>query len=343
MNKIIVFGTGKDSRTLVKWLSKIKTEIICFTDNNADKWTETFYGKPIISPDFVPNKDFDYVIVATTTYWKPIRKQLLKYGIPINKILLPYGRIQPEEFSIYKKLFNAYGIMGLYYNRRKRYELFHPSILGLFTDHNYFSRKDLYTAIQQNSEYISGKVMDFGCGTQPYKKLFKADEYIGIEIDIPGEYKNIGITYYDGKHIPFENETFDSMISSEVFEHVINIEEIMKELNRVLKTEGTALITVPFVYPRHCWPNDYRRYTYEGLKNLLVSNGFEILKCESNAGYIESVSELINNYVYENIHNKVIKGILIAHFNIWGSILSKMLPKSDYIYLDNVILAKKIS
>lgn len=341
MKKVIVFGTGEDGHKTVKYIATSKAEIVCFADNNPEKWTTKFYGKPIVDPESIDHYDFDFIIVATASYWKPIRKQLLQYGIPARKILMPYGRMRSRELSLFKSIFSLHGMIGLYYYRRKRYELFNPSVLGLLTDHNYFSRKDLYEAVLHNSRYISGKVLDFGCGTQPYKKLFKADEYIGVEIDIPGEYKDEEIVYYDGKHVPFEDETFDSMISSEVFEHVINIEEIIKELNRVLKTGGNVLITVPFVYPRHCWPNDYRRYTYEGLKNLLVSNGFEILKCESNAGYIESVAELINNYVFENVHNKVIKKVLIGHFNIWGAILSRLLPKSDYIYLDNVIVAKK--
>ena len=341
MKKLVVFGTGEDSHKTVKSIAKSKVEIICFADNNSEKWTGKFYGKPIINPKHVCDINFDYIIVATANFWKPIRKQILKYGLPEDKVLLPYGKVGSKEISIYKNIFNRYGMMSLYYHRRKRFETFNPSFLGMLTDHNYFSRKDLYVAIKNNSNYIYGKTMDFGCGTQPYKKLFKTSKYIGVEIDIPGECKEKGIIYYDGKHLPFKNETFDSMISSEVFEHVINIEEMIKELNRVLKPGAHVLITVPFVYPRHCWPNDYRRYTYEGIKKLLTSNGFEILKCESNAGYIECIAELINNYVFINIKNKIVKRILIAHFNIWGIILSKFLPKSDFIYLDNVIVGKK--
>jgi len=341
MKKLIIFGTGEDSHKAVKSIAKFKAKVICFADNDSKKWNKQFYRKTIIEPKYLCNKEFDYIIIATTSFWKPIRKQLLEYGIPKDKILMPFGKVCSEDFALYKNIYNRYGIMSLYYYRRKRYESFNPSVLGLLIDHNYFSRKDLYTTVKNNSKYISGKVIDFGCGTQPYKQLFNAEEYVGVEIDIPGEYKDKGIVYYDGKHIPFEDETFDSMISSEVFEHVVNIEEIVKELNRVLKTGGNALITVPFVYPRHCWPNDYRRYTYEGIKKLLTSNGFEILKCESNAGFIESIAELINNYVFEKISPKIFKRCIIAHFNIWGVILSKVLPKSDYIYLDNVIVARK--
>ena len=341
MKKLLVFGMGEDSHKAVKSIAKSRAEIICFADNNSDKCKTKFYKKPVISPSSICKINFDYIIVATSDYWKPILKQLREYGIPMNKILTPYGRIGSKEFTVYKSIYNHYGILSLLYHRRKKKEAFNPSVLGMLTDHNYFSRKDLYIAMKNNRAYIYGKTLDFGCGTQPYKKIFNTSEYVGIEIDIYGEYKDRRIQYYDGEHIPFEDETFDSMISSEVFEHVINIEEIIKELHRVLKPGGNALITVPFVYPRHCWPNDYRRYTYEGIKNLLISNGFEILKCESNAGYIECIAELINIYIFENINNKVVKRALIAHFNILGGILNKILPKSDFIYLDNVIVAKK--
>lgn len=342
MKRIVVFGTGEDSHKIVKSIAKSKTKLICFVDNNPDKRKERFYGKSVIAPMSICDVEFDYVIIATAKYWKPIRRQLLKYDISGNKILIPFGQLRSKEFPIYKRIFNVYGMMSIYYYRRKQFEIFNPSVLGMLTDPNYFSRKDLYKTIQDNSRYISGKVLDFGCGTRPYQTLFQVEEYIGVEIDIENGEKEKGIIYYDGKNIPFQNETFDSMISSEVFEHVINIDEIVKELNRVLKVGGNALITVPFVYPRHCWPNDYRRYTYEGIKNLLVDNGFEIIKCESNTGYVESVAELINNYVFENIKNKVIKMMFIASFNVWGIILSRFLPKSDYIYLDNVIVARKI-
>lgn len=341
MKKIIIFGTGEDSHKIVKSIATSKAETICFADNDSNKWNTKFYGRLIVNPEKIRKISFDYVIVASGRYWKPIREQLLRYGITAKRILIPYGSVHSKEISIYKSIYTKIGTAILYYDRRKRYELFNPSILGLLTDPNYFSRKELYTAIQNNSKYISGKVLDFGCGTKPYQKLFNADQYIGVEIDIPGEYKDKRIIYYDGKHIPFEDKAFDSLISSEVFEHVVNIDEIVKELNRVLKPGGNALITVPFVYPRHCWPNDYRRYTYEGIKNLLTSNGFEIVKCESNAGYIESIAELVNNYVFENIKNKTVKKLLILHVNICGAALSKVLPKSDYIYLDNVVVARK--
>jgi ubiquinone/menaquinone biosynthesis C-methylase UbiE len=91
-------------------------------------------------------------------------------------------------------------------------------------------------------------MMDFGCGTKPYKPIFiNATEYIGVDYAGEGhshENEDIDI-YYDGKTIPFEDNTFDSILACEVMEHIFNIEEILKELYRILKPGGKILISIP--------------------------------------------------------------------------------------------------
>lgn len=44
--------------------------------------------------------------------------------------------------------------------------------------------------------------------------------------------------FYDGKKNPFDEGYFDSIFSSEVFEHVPDLVVILNELNRVLKQGG---------------------------------------------------------------------------------------------------------
>ena len=41
--------------------------------------------------------------------------------------------------------------------------------------------------------------------------------------------------FYDGKQFPFDSSEFDWVFSSEVFEHMFNIDEQLEEINRVLK------------------------------------------------------------------------------------------------------------
>jgi len=58
-----------------------------------------------------------------------------------------------------------------------------------------------------------------------------------------------GIIEYDGKVLPFKNETFDIIISSHVMEHIDDIDNYNKEIKRVLKDEGTVI----HILPSHIW------------------------------------------------------------------------------------------
>ena len=51
-------------------------------------------------------------------------------------------------------------------------EKFSPSFLGFFINYNFLLRKGLKKAISNNSNKLNGVLVDFGCGSKPYKKYF---------------------------------------------------------------------------------------------------------------------------------------------------------------------------
>lgn len=53
--------------------------------------------------------------------------------------------------------------------------------------------------------------------------------------------------FYDGKKIPFSDNFFDGILCTEVLEHVLDLEIVLREFHRVLKPEGILLISIPFV------------------------------------------------------------------------------------------------
>jgi len=59
------------------------------------------------------------------------------------------------------------------------------------------------------------------------------------------EEKNINFLIYDGKKLPFENSTFDIVFSSNVLEHLPNLDEIQKEFSRVLNNNGICIHILP--------------------------------------------------------------------------------------------------
>ncbi len=134
----------------------------------------------------------------------------------------------------------------------------------------WLTRNRLLKAIETCVPELEGTLLDFGCGSKPYQSLFSVEKYIGLDFENPGHpHVNEQIdVFYDGKKIPFSNDYFDSIFSSEVFEHVFNLEEILKELNRVLKTGGKILITCPFAICEHEVPHDFARYSSFGIRHF---------------------------------------------------------------------------
>ena len=228
-------------------------------------------------------------------------------------------------------------------------EKFHPSFLGFFINHNFLIRRKIRKAILKHSNLLSGAMIDFGCGTKPYKEFFSnCDEYIGVDYKIEGreeKQKEVDV-FYDGKTIPFENNRFDSLLSTEVLEHVFNIDELLLEFNRVLKLGGKAIITTPFMWEEHEMPYDFARYTTPALEHLYSKNGFEIIHNYKNGNYIEVIYQFKINYI-KNIlpENKLIKHIVLFPFtifyNFFGVLLSLVLPKDDTAYFNNVFILKK--
>ncbi len=226
---------------------------------------------------------------------------------------------------------------------------FNPRFLGLFFNPFYFSRSALYRGIKSNSQLMKGVMLDFGCGSKPYKDLFIVDEYIGLDFDNSGhDHRDENIDYfYDGKKLPFEDSSFDSFFSSQVFEHVPNLESILEEIFRVLKPGANLLITVPFVWDEHEIPFDFKRYTSFGIKHTLTNAGFKIVTLKKTNNYVSSIFQLWNAFIFQYVFpkNQYIKLILTLVFifpiTLLGIILSKLLPRNNRLYLDNVIIASK--
>jgi len=152
----------------------------------------------------------------------------------------------------------------------------------------------LKKAIKDLSPYIHGKCLDVGCGSKPYEALFKnCDEYIGIEVSTDIALSSFKPDFfYDGKEFPFESNSFDSVVSFEVLEHVKDPDIYISEIFRALKPDGLLMLTVPFSWIEHEKPFDYRRFTQKGIENFLLLRGFEIKFSKKTTGGI--YASLIN-------------------------------------------------
>lgn len=130
----------------------------------------------------------------------------------------------------------------------------------------------IYKDVKKSLPSYKGNVLDIGCGQSPYKFLLNTREtkYFGIDIIEASEfgYNNPDITPFDGKNIPFESETFDAVICTEVLEHVQDYQYLIDEIHRTTKKNADIIVTIPWSARYHYIPYDYFRYTPSSLKTM---------------------------------------------------------------------------
>jgi SAM-dependent methyltransferase len=228
----------------------------------------------------------------------------------------------------------------------KRHE-FDPGIIGLVTNPFFIARLGLASAIKDMGKQITGKTLDIGCGTKPYIHFFNHSEYVGLEYDTGiDQDKKTADYYYSGERFPFTENTFDSAVCNQVLEHIFNPEVFLSEVNRILKTGGKLLITVPFVWDEHEQPFDYARYSSFGLNHLLLKKGFKVLIQKKITDDFRVIIQLINGYLYKitrkiPLLKQLIQLFVIFPVTVIGIVISFILPKNPDLYLDNIVLCEK--
>lgn len=224
---------------------------------------------------------------------------------------------------------------------------FNPGVAGILVNPFWIARRGLAKGVAKYAPLCSGPLLDVGCGSQPYKSFFSISDYVGLEIDsAQSRAMNLADFYYDGLTFPFGDSSFNSVLCNQVLEHVFHPSQFISEINRVLKTSGYLLLTVPFVWDEHEQPFDYARYSSFGLNSLLVNHGFEIVKHEKINSDFSVIIQLINAYIYKILPNDpktrlLLCVLLMAPVTAFGILLAKILPINPDLYLDQIVLAQK--
>lgn len=146
------------------------------------------------------------------------------------------------------------------------------------------SRRMLEELISEKSREISGRVLEIGLGEYPHSDYF--DEYITLDI-MKSKRPDI---LADANVLPFRKSVFNGVVCIAVLEHVKRPRWVFEEIKRVLAPSGKVLIWVPFIQPMHDLPNDYFRFTREGIIDVLGDKSHvEIVPC---GGFFSTIAYL---------------------------------------------------
>lgn len=139
-----------------------------------------------------------------------------------------------------------------------------------------------------------GRLLDVGAGEAPWRELMPMGvEYVGVDADLSGEFgmRHLPkVTYYDGRRLPYDDNSFDHVLCTEVLEHVPDPAIFLLDLKRVLRQGGTLILTVPWSARIHHLPHDYSRFTRFGLTALMESAGFSGVTIEERGNDIAVIA-----------------------------------------------------
>ena len=147
------------------------------------------------------------------------------------------------------------------------------------------------------------KLLDVGCGKMPYKDYIlensKVSSYVGLDIESAIDYDpNIKPDYtWNGKVMPFESNSFNCALGTEVLEHCPEPEIILKEIFRILRPGGIFFFTVPFLWNLHEVPNDEYRYTPFSLERHLRNSGFNNFELKATGGWHASMAQMLGLWI----------------------------------------------
>ena len=179
----------------------------------------------------------DLLKVAKRTFYQLTYAQYYGKGFVCNFCNASHERFVPEypSANIAEALHNNAVIAGYGEN------VFCPACLSK-------NRERLLKAVFENDIHISNlSILHFS----PEKNLHKflAANAAVTTVDLmPGFYRNIekSIAYADATALQFENEKFDMVVANHILEHIPDDHKAMREIYRVLKKGGIAILQVPF-------------------------------------------------------------------------------------------------
>ena len=143
--------------------------------------------------------------------------------------------------------------------------------------------------------YTKGLLLDLGCGNVPLYGAYR--DYVSDSICVDWDntmHKNphLDISQDISQELPFENATFDTIILSDVLEHVYNPSHLFDEMKRILKENGIIIMNVPYCYQIHEQPFDYYRYTEYFYRSIIREKGLSLLLIEEIGGIVETMSDI---------------------------------------------------
>jgi SAM-dependent methyltransferase len=179
-----------------------------------------------------------------------------------------------------------------------------------------------------------------------HKNFFGVDLRKGFGVDIMGD---VGM-------LPFLPHSIGTLVCLDTIEHVWDIYAAFKEIDRVLKKDGVAMISSVFNFKIHPCPHDFWRFTPEALDKLTEGFPYKILGYQGYRKRPRHVFTVVfgKDYPTQELEsqmqefNRLLQGEAIRYFPLFDRIrhsiagLFAKKPLMDFKYYNNIALHTKL-
>lgn len=148
--------------------------------------------------------------------------------------------------------------------------------------------------------HARGRLLDLGCGHVPLYAAYRphvgsvtcvdwaqslhANPFLDHLVDLNGA-------------LPFAEGSYDTVVLSDVLEHLPEPQPLLREIARVLVPGGRLLMNLPFLYRIHEAPHDYARYTAFALRRYLEAAGLQVLELQPVGGSLAVFADLLGKHL----------------------------------------------
>lgn len=150
-------------------------------------------------------------------------------------------------------------------------------------------------------KYVHGNLMDLGCGKAPLLRYYSdfADEATLVDWG-NSMHPNPLLDYQTDLNapLPFGDAAYDTVILSDVLEHIAEPQALISEVSRILKHDGgMLLLNVPFFYQIHEEPYDFHRYTSFSLARMCEMAGLRVIEISPLGGAPEILTDIVSKLI----------------------------------------------
>jgi SAM-dependent methyltransferase len=148
------------------------------------------------------------------------------------------------------------------------------------------------TAIRAHAR---GDLVDLGCGNAPlagiYGPLVSSILWVDWQNTLHTAFR-LDVEANLSEPLPLPDDAYDTVILTDVLEHLQRPELLLAEVFRILRPGGRAIIGVPFLYGLHEEPHDYYRYTRHRLLAFAAEHRFEVVSLVETGGPIDVIHDI---------------------------------------------------